>query len=512
MRKVQKAKFLFSLLLSIIMILSVFGSAASGAAPAGDISEFVELRMFAIMDAPLNQDMANQYFETLNAMLEEKLNCRIKVDYASGNDYQNNYQLVMSSGDQYDLIHSARWLDYQNNAIKGAFMDLTELAPQYMPDYYATVGEDKWNGVKVNGKIYGVPKNRPMYAEPAFFYREDLRVKYGVPEITDLDSIGVYLQAIKDNEPGMLPSNDYQAQVYGTSFITTSKYQIVDNMNDRHSNFVIDPKNPGTVLATLNTPEYLPFMHRMKEWADAGYWSRSVLSSTDWGVFEVTNGVAAASFNGQFNNYAYLVPQTNGENEGWDMNYFMYSDANPDEAVITSDPTGDMLSITRNAANPERALMLIDLVHKDQELFNLMNYGIEGVHYANVNNTRDESILADPMTDRFNYFPGALFDDERLFMPLSNQWEKEAEMVARLNEREQPDVLGGFVLDITPVEAEYTALEQVRFELGLPLQAGLVDDVDAAYAEFKQRSEDAGLETIRLEIERQINEFLASKG
>ena len=252
-----------------------------------DISEYVELKMFAISDAPNDQEKANEYFEKLNAMLKEKLNCTIKVDYASGNNYQNNYQLAMSSGDQYDLMHSGSWLNYSDNALKGGFMDLTDLVKEYLPTYYERVGDAKWDGVKVDGKIYGVPTLRTVYSEPTFFYREDLREKYNVPEFKTLDDIGVYLQAIKDNEPELLPSDDYQAQVYGTAFITTSKYQIVDTGADRHSNFVIDPKDPTKVLSTLETPEFLPHMELMKKWADAGYWSKSVLNTTDWGVFSV---------------------------------------------------------------------------------------------------------------------------------------------------------------------------------------------------------------------------------
>ena len=51
---------------------------------------YVELKLYAIADAPNNTDLAKQYWEELNATLKEELNCTIDYTYAAGNDYKNN--------------------------------------------------------------------------------------------------------------------------------------------------------------------------------------------------------------------------------------------------------------------------------------------------------------------------------------------------------------------------------------------------------------------------------------
>ncbi|MDR1530903.1 MAG: extracellular solute-binding protein [Clostridiales bacterium] len=488
------------------------GGTAAEEVSGVDTSEFVTLKMFSISDAPNNQEMADAYYPILNEMTRQKLNAVIDITYAAGNDYANNYALALASGDPYDLLHAASgWLSFESNALKGAFYDLTDMIPKFAPTLWDIVGEDRWEAVKINGKIYGVPSTYNSYAEPSFYYREDLRKKYNCPEIVDLETIGIFLQAIKDNEPELLPSDDYQAQVYGTSFIYNTPYQIVDSQNDRHSNFVINPDDPRKVLSTLETPEYLPFMKLMKEWQGKGYWPSSVLSSTDWGVFSVNNGKAAASFNGQMTNYAYMVPQTEQEHPGWEMNYFVYGLGNPDSVIAGGSARGQMMACSRNAANPERALMFAELMHTDEELFRLTNYGIEGTHYQITDGKLDRTILTDPVTQRFNYFAGSIWDDSVFHLDAIDDWSRRPEFDRQLNERRR-NILDGFVLDLSPIEAEYTAVGQLRIELGFPLQAGLVADVDAAYEEFKQRSLDTGLETCRLEIERQINAFLDSKG
>ena len=77
-----------------------------------DISNYVTLNMFAVADAPLNSQKAEEYYKALNDYLKEKLNCGINYVYAAGNDYTNNYMLAMASGEKYDLVHAANWLGY----------------------------------------------------------------------------------------------------------------------------------------------------------------------------------------------------------------------------------------------------------------------------------------------------------------------------------------------------------------------------------------------------------------
>jgi len=310
----------------------------------------------------------------------------------------------------------------------------------------------------------------------------------------------------------MLPSDDSQAMVYGNSFIPQTKYQIVDILNGKNSNYVIDPANPRELLNTIELPEYMEYMNKMKEFFDKGYWPKDQLSRNDWGVFSVTNGKAAGSFVGQFWNYAYLVPQTENDHPGWEMNFAPYVLMNPDSVVASSDPTGTMVAVARNAANPERALMLVDLAHQDEALWRLMNWGIEGVHYVVTDDKRDERVLKDPTIDKFNYFLGTLFDDPKFYRPLYGQWEGQAALQSAIEARVQPNILEGFIIDRTMIDVEYTALNNVRMEYGFPINVGAVNDVDVAMAEYIQRSKDAGLDICHDEIQRQLNAFLDAKG
>jgi putative aldouronate transport system substrate-binding protein len=169
-------------------------------------------------------------------------------------------------------------------------------------------------------------------------------------------------------------------------------------------------------------------------------------------------------------------------------------------------------STRARSAGSERALMLIDLAHQDQEVYDLMKYGIEGVNYKLTADGAVDTSFVDLSVDGFNYFSGALFGDKLLERAKTSDWAEAPEPVKLMESRAITNILDGFVLDTSNIEAEYTAINQVRVEYAFPLQAGLVDDVDAAYLTLLDKSNQAGLEACRAEIEREVNEFQDSRG
>ncbi len=512
------------LILSLLLMVSVFSGCSKAVTPstapttapttaAIDISKKVELKLFMISDAPLNQDDTDKFYAALNTLMTKDLNATIKITYAAGNDYQNNYSLALASGDNYDLIYSADWLLYSQYAKKGAFLDLTNLIPTYAPDIQKSMTADRWEAVKIDGKIMGIPCQAKTYSESSFMYREDLRIKYNLPVIKDLDTVGAYLQGIKDNVPDMLPSDDYQAQVFNCMFIPSTKYQIVDVAGDNQSNFVIDPANPRVLLETIETPEFKAMLPRMKQWADAGYWSQSALSSLEWGEFSVLNGKAASTFNGQFPNDTNQVPQLEKDHPGWKIGFFEWNRLNPLSVVTGQGPTSNMLSVTHNAPNPERAVMLVNLLQTNKDYYMLTQYGLPGINYTL---TADNQIsyasidLSKHLGGAF--FPSSATANDVLNLKKADAWPTYYDRVAQDVALTKPSVLAGFVLDTQPIQTQYTAINNVKTQYGNPLMIGLVPDVEAAFTAFVQQSKDAGIDACKTEIQKQLNAFLDSKG
>ena len=468
------------------------------------------LRIFVIEDAPNNTDLAKQFWDAFNEKLEADMNMRVEYNYAAGNDFRNNYALAIASGEKYDLMMSANgWLDYSDYANKNAFMVLDDLIPENAPYIWENISDEAWDCTKVNGHIYAVPNLDMNMCASTFIYREDLRKKYDLPEIKSMDDIETYLQCIKDNEPGLLPSDDYQCQVYGTSWIETTRYIGIDELHDKIYNFVYDPET-GEVLSVIETPEYKEFMYKMKDWADRGFWPSDVLASTNWGVMQVLSGVAASSFNEQLPNYNFHATQAETEHadEGWEIGFFMFFTAN-DEAEFSYMVTDPMFSIPNTAQNPEKALQFLDYVQQDEEAWDMLTYGLEGVNYNLVDGKIDVSDIAEGAD--YNYFTTGLVANKNYKKVKTNYWKNYEEMMDTLESRATVRLFDGFVLDRTNFDAEYTALNNAQMEYGYPLQAGLVNDVDAAYDQYLAAAKAAGLDMIKEEITAQVNAYLEGK-
>lgn len=503
--------------LSGILVASMLASMAGGVTVFADSEtnasdlDYVELKMYSISDAPNNTDLADEFWEKLNERLKKDLNCTIDYTYAAGNDYKNNYALAIASGEKYDLIQSAAgWLDYQTYAQKHAYMALDDLLPEYAPYLWENVGEDAWKAATVNGNIYAIPSMDTGVTACTFVYREDLRKKYDCPEINSMDAIETYLQAIKDNEPGMLPSDDYQCQVYSASWIYNTPYIGIDEIHDRNFNFVYNPET-DEVLSVIETPEYKDYMVKMKDWADRGFWSSSVLASTNWGVMQVLNGAAAASFNEQLPGYNYHATQVEQEHadEGWELGFYMYFEGN-DKSYLTGNRTGNMVSVAATAENPERALMVIDYIQQNEDLWDMVTYGMEGINYELADDGSIDTSNIEEGAD-FNYFPSNMVGNANFKKRKSNEWSQYDTMMEKINDKLILDPFDGFVLDKTNIDTEYTALYNVQTEYGFPLQAGLVSDVDEAYNQYLEAAKAAGLDKVKEEVTKQVKEWLASK-
>lgn len=492
------------------------GSQAASSGQSVDNLKQVTLRMFAIMDAPKNQDLTDKFYKELNEKLTKALHCTVELNYAAGNDFKNNYELALASGEKYDIMHAASgWLDYQKYAAKGAFLPLDDLIPQYAPYLQKKIAQKTWDAVKVNGKIYGVPSLKVTWCEPTFLYREDIRKKLSLPPVDSYEHIGTYLQGIADHSKelgGILPSSDYQAQVYATSWIYTTPYMGIDEVSDRRFNFVLNPKDPTKVYAAIETPEYKQYMSKLKEWADKGYWPSSVLTSTDWGVMNVLDGKSAASFNEQLPPYAYHATYIKQQHPDWELGFFLYSQdpKYPDSVVRTQSSTSALMAVAKTAENPERALMLIDYLQQNPDLWKFCYYGMEGINYNLTDGMLDKTKI-DEDTNGFNYFPADFIGNSEFELKEVNRWDRYDEYIKMLQDKTTDNILDGFVLDTSGFAAEYTALYNVSVEYGFPIEAGLVKDVDAAYKTYIEKAKAAGLDKVREGVEKQVQAFLANK-
>lgn len=143
----------------------------------------------------------NRVTEKLSALTERDLNADLEWNRFADTAKLN---LLLSSGEAIDLIYTANYQNYAVYAAKDAFRPLDDFIPQISPALDEYVSDEMWDATRVDGAIYMVPCMWPEWVPYGFLWREDLRKKYNLPEITgDISTIEAYMEGIKQNEPDM---------------------------------------------------------------------------------------------------------------------------------------------------------------------------------------------------------------------------------------------------------------------------------------------------------------------
>ncbi|MCI9257805.1 ABC transporter substrate-binding protein [Acutalibacter sp.] len=480
----------------------------SSEASAGETGNGVDLskKSHLIMWSPGTPSRDhNRIVEKLSALTERDLNASLEW-----NRFQDTAKLnlLLTSGEPIDLIYTANYQNYAVYAAKDAFRPLDEFLPEISPALDQYVTGEMWDAARVNGTIYMVPCMWPEWVPYGFLWREDLRKKYNLPEITDdISTIEAYMEGIKQNEPDMQVTGEV-VSTYGSIGSHFTTWEFLDRKY-KWADFrvpyglYIDYQDPTKVIDWWETEEFASDMKMFKSWADAGYWSRSSLANTEnkQDAFEAGKTACDLAFNSP-SGYANLVSRVAASHPdwelGWQPHYRVKNLATPNHA------TQNGMSIPNSANEPERGLLLLEKLVLDEEYFRLSQYGEEGVDY-NVTEDGYYEAVGDSTTAGFPREAGSLWSTRNTEFMLYP--EATAQILNELNSEFEtytyPNIWTGFAEDTTPYQSEKAALANVITEYLPPIQAGLVDDVDAAIAEFLEKAKVAGLDKIREEYKRQ---------
>src|SRR5665647_2126712 len=122
--------------LAMLLVLTTVFSGCSKKATSTqvDTKKFVELKMYLIGTPAKDYDAVLAAF---NEKAKKDLNCSLSVTWIGWGDFSTKYPLILASGEPIDLIYTSTWTNFYQNAQKGAFLALEDLAPKYAPASFA---------------------------------------------------------------------------------------------------------------------------------------------------------------------------------------------------------------------------------------------------------------------------------------------------------------------------------------------------------------------------------------
>lgn len=465
---------------------------AAGGADAGGLEQ-TDLLMYVLGDAP--QAMSEVLAE-LNELTERDLNATVDIRFIPWGDVATRYPLLLSSGEDFDMIFSASWRNYTLEANKGSFLALDDLLPVHAPQLWEHMPEQAWREANVDGSIYMVPHNDPSFNVHGFMYREDLRRKYGVPEPQHFEDMAAYFDAIKENEPQMVPFNEgNQLDVISYYLETRNELRLSPLVGSVE--YDVNNPTPEGLESRWFSDVYREHYRLAKEWADAGYWSTDVLSSNinaEDAFRQGTSGSVIINLVG-FNDRYREMRETHPD---WELGWLDFTEGTA--KAQNAGYTGDGISLNWATENAARSLMLLEKLHLDEAYAMLTYYGIQGEHYV----YQDGKVAQPPAEDtgfEWNSF-GWGWRENQYILPSTNDWPQLTDRLAEYETRQYFHPLPGFTIDQSEIAAELAAIQQVEQQYGYPLNWGVVDDVDEAEVQLFEKLREAGIERV-LEVQRE---------
>ncbi len=269
-----------------------------------------------------------------------------------------------------------------------------------------------------------------------------------------------------------------------------------------------------TPVNLYRTPEYETFVKEYSDWYQKGYIRKDILTADNVSqeIYEVRGGGNYLVGQGYYPTESEIATSEAAGSTAYVKIPFDNSHYIPYAAAATN------MAISSNSKNPERAMQLIELMNteKGKDLYNLMVYGIEGKHYNKINDKEIQPIgytsqpTADSPYGQYNWAIGNIFNGYEIYMenkPLTLQ----SDFISQVNADAAPSKLKGFTLDTDPIKTELAQVNAVIGEYKTTLNSGAAPDADALYKDFVNKLIKAGDDVVTKEIQRQIDEWRASK-
>ncbi|MDF2925710.1 MAG: extracellular solute-binding protein family 1 [Paenibacillaceae bacterium] len=466
-------------------------SSASPQASAGQQLDPVELTWYY----PLTQLQADQQKveDEVNKYIKAKLNATVALKPVAVGDYVQKMNTILAAGEKFDILWTGYMLHTEVLVRKGALLDIDDLVTKYAPQLKADVPQSIWDGLKVDGKLYGIPNQQINGLRTGVLVQKRFADKYKLDPaaIKKMEDLEPFLESVKQNEPQIIPYGNFGNQYYPVSVT----HWTVSVGSDYH--FFVKKNDPGYQL--LRYPEEDLMNYKLaSKWYKAGYIHKDAASSK-MSDFEPKGLIAVTGSNT-------LKPgveqEQKGKNGGQDVI------AIPLEEWRTngySDSSNQ--AISKTSKNAERAMMLLNLVNTDPYLYNLLANGIEGTHYEKVSEQVVKAKADSRYKPNMDWVFGSVFNSYLKEGQPASIWED----TKKINSTAVLNPVGDFKFNSEAVNTEIANLNAVWGEYKQGLSTGTMD-FDKTWPTLYERLKKAGEDKYVAEVTKQFNAYLQQKG
>lgn len=540
MNKVWKASAVLTLTAAVIVGCSKGSGTENGAStnPGGassssptitpkKVPDPVTLQFYFFGDPPADQQAVLDEFYNRT---KDTLNIKLNFNWVPGDQMKEKFGLKLASGEQVDAVFDAQWNTMPQMIAKDTYMKLDSyfnndkypgLKKAFPPEY---INNNKFVDGKNELHVYGVPFTQNYSPVATVILRKDLRVKYGLPEIKTLEDLEGYFDHVLKNEKGVIPfgvdgsrgeglGNWLQTYSrpdnYGALLANGLNTQI--GIKDGKVDVVFKGEDISVLPAPLNTKEsFYQVEITARKWYQKGYLEKDIISQKDArGFFKAGKFAAIGGDSGLstfYKDVAQAIP-------GAEIEYVSIqpgvSEGKPG-SLTTDFKAWNFSSIPVTSKNADRVMAFFDWLYADQNNHDLFEYGIEGKHWVPVGKDKFKV----PEGAKPYAFPGYLLTWNPSMIRYPEDFPESArklEQFAGKPDSFTKSAIAGFSLNSEPIKSELAKIGPEFKKARSVAMLGLVEDYEAAYKDSLEKMKSMGLEKVRAEIKKQLEDYLASQ-
>lgn len=480
----------FTLALSLLLVMSIVLSACGGSkneSSEGTAEKPVELIWYTIGTPQKDVD---KVMAEVSKYTAEKIGVTVKMNMIDWGDYSQKLQVMTASGEAVDIMFTASWaFDYVQNARKGAFMQVDDLLKEHGQGIIDTLDPAFLEGSKIDGHNYGIPANKELPAQEVWRFNKQFVDKYklDISKVYTLESLEPFLKTIKENEPDVYPFAVDKNQM---------PYVPYDYIIEKLPMAVSLDTTDYKVVNVLDTPEMKQILNTMHKYYKAGYIPTEAATMDSMTDVQTTGKWFADR----------ATSQPFADNL-WSASYGYPVVSTPasDALIYNWSVMGSMQAISANSKYPEKAMEFLNLLNTDPVLRNMVDSGIEGVHYKKASDNVMENLDESKNYDMPTFSLGNVMLTYLNTTDPTNKWEE----FKKFNDAGTEAPLLGFNFDTSKVTTEIASVNNVKEEYWAALMTGTVDP-ETYLARANEKFKAAGLDKIMAEAQRQLDEWRAA--
>ncbi len=482
MKRFQKR---ISLTLACVLLLGTFsGCDNDSAGNNANKEKSTEIVWWQFGNEPKDIDDVE---EKINEYLVEKINVKLDLKFGGSSDFTEKMSKIINTGENYDITFTCSWSNqFLPNVHNGAFLSLDELIESDGSGLKEAIPEELWEGVRVDGKIYGVPTYKDSAFAPYFVFNQNDLTALGLnaEDYNTMEKLEGALKAYKDAYPDKYPFYMTASEGYHGFF---DEFDMLIN-NDYPIGVRLDDETL-TVVNPYETEVIQQKWDLLNSWFQKGYINQDATTLQE-------SPKVKFLFGGHGYPYADVTE--------WSKDYPAVGVLRYEPYYTTGSIQGSINAISVNSKHPKEAMQVLNLLNTDPVFRNMMAYGLEDVHYKKTGDNSIEKLNKNWEVSVFAQ--GTFFNMYTVDPAPADMWEA----VRAQNESAKSAATLGFGLDTSNINTEL-ALVKAAYAKYKPLVTTGAKSRADVYDAMMKELENAGIDKIIEEAQKQINEWNESK-